>query len=70
MAKNEYVNYTLDRLQAKEQELRKELRQLRFDKTLAKLDNTAKLKIAKKELARVLTHITEVTQRGEQSERA
>lgn len=46
-------------LQELEDSLRKELFQLRLDKTLGKLDNTSSLFRKRKDLARVLTVLTQ-----------
>ena len=46
-------------LRAKEKELRKELMEMRFKKSIGRLDNPAKYRQLKRDLARVLTVIRE-----------
>ncbi|BAT72214.1 large subunit ribosomal protein L29 [Thermosulfidibacter takaii ABI70S6] len=46
-------------LRQKEKEIRKELMELRFQKSIGRLDNPAKYRQLKRDLARVLTVIRE-----------
>lgn len=45
---------------AQEKELREQLRKLRFDNALGQLDDTSKIKKARRELARVLTYLKQI----------
>ena len=45
---------------SKSNELKEDLRKLRFDNVLGQLDDTSKIKKIKKELARLATNITKI----------
>jgi len=55
----EYKDMTLDELRAREKELRQTLLNLRIRSTTKELQNTSRIKLEKKELARVLTLIAQ-----------
>lgn len=50
---------TIEELRKKERELRKELMELRFFKSIGKLDNPARYRQLKRDIARILTIIRE-----------
>jgi large subunit ribosomal protein L29 len=54
---NDLIGKTTDELTAKVAELKKELFNLRFQKASGELANTSRLREAKREIARVLTHL-------------
>ncbi len=58
-----------EELREKEQELRRELFNLRFQKATGQLGNTAMLGKTKKDLARVKTVLSETARAGEQDGR-
>ncbi len=55
----ELRDFSIDELRKKEKELRKELMEMRFQKSIGRLDNPAKYRQLKRDLARVLTVIRE-----------
>ena len=55
----ELRNWTVEELRAREKELREELFNMRFQIATGELGNTARIKLAKRELARVLTVLKE-----------
>ncbi len=55
MKYSEVVDLSDDELGLKEKELRQELFNLRFRKATSQLDNTARIGLLKRDLARVLT---------------
>jgi large subunit ribosomal protein L29 len=57
---------TLVELQKLAEELRKKITELMIDKSMGKLTKTHLLKITKKDLARVLTVISELTRKNTQ----
>ncbi len=52
---------TVDELKQEEASLRKELFNLRFQKTTGEIENPLRIRHARKEIARILTIITEKT---------
>lgn len=56
-AKDAYKGKTTDELTAQVAELKKELFNLRFQKATGELQNTARVREAKREIARILTHL-------------
>jgi large subunit ribosomal protein L29 len=64
MNTNELRDLSADELRAKEIELREESFKLRFQHGTRQLDNTAGLKKVRREIASVLTLITEKEQTG------
>jgi large subunit ribosomal protein L29 len=50
---------TVDELQAKEQDLRKELFNLRFQQATGEIENPMRIRALRKDIARVLTAVTE-----------
>ncbi|MGB9710967.1 MAG: 50S ribosomal protein L29 [Thermodesulfovibrio sp.] len=59
----ELRNFSIEELKKKEQELRKELFNLRFQLAKGELQNVKRIRAVKKDIARILTIITE-KQRG------
>jgi len=59
----ELRNFSIEELKKKEQDLRKELFNLRFQLAKGELQNVKRIKAVKKDIARILTIITE-KQRG------
>ncbi|HHW20550.1 MAG TPA: 50S ribosomal protein L29 [Thermodesulfovibrio thiophilus] len=55
----EIRNFSIEELRKKEKELRKELFNLRFQIAKGELQNVKRVKAVKKEIARILTIITE-----------
>ena len=55
---NEYVKMSVEELQKELKELKQELFKLRFQHALNGLDNPKKIKLVKKNIARVNTEIT------------
>ncbi len=55
MKYSEVIELSDDELGSKEQEIRQELFNLRFRKATAQLDNTARIGLLRRDLARVLT---------------
>jgi large subunit ribosomal protein L29 len=54
---------TLDELRKKEQDLRKELFNLRFQKATGEIENPMRMRAIKKDIAKILTVITEKNKR-------
>jgi len=52
---------TADELTAQVAELKKELFNLRFQKAAGELTNTSRFRVAKREIARILTHLRSQT---------
>jgi large subunit ribosomal protein L29 len=50
---------TIDELRKKEQDLRKELFNLRFQKATGEIENPMRIRAIKKDIAKILTVITE-----------
>ena len=61
MTANEIRELSLEELDAKVKELKQELFNLKFQKTLGQLQNTAKIKDVKRTIARLKTVVTEKT---------
>ncbi len=59
MKASELREFSIDELKKKERELRKELMEMRFQKSIGRLDNPAKYRQLKRDLARILTIIRE-----------
>ena len=59
MTANEIRELSLEELDAKVKELKQELFNLKFQKTLGQLQNTTKIKQVKRDIARMKTIITE-----------
>ncbi len=64
MKPSELREMTIDELRKKDQELRKELFNLRFQHATHQLENTARLKLVRREIARVNTIIKEKQLQG------
>ncbi len=58
-AADKYREMTIEELRKKDQDLRKELFNLRFQHATHQLENTARLKLVRREIARVNTIIRE-----------
>jgi large subunit ribosomal protein L29 len=56
-----YKGKSADELNAQVAELKKELFNLRFQKASGELTNTSRFRVAKKEIARILTHLRSQT---------
>ena len=61
MTANEIRELSLEELDAKLKELKQELFNLKFQKTLGQLQNTAKIRDVKRTIARLKTVVTEKT---------
>ena len=59
MKVNDLKNMSADELQAKDNELTKELFNLRFQLHTGRLENTAKISVVKKDIARIKTILSE-----------
>ncbi len=59
MKPSELRGMTVDELKQKEQDLRRELFNLRFRQATGELENPVRIKIVKKDIARVLTIMME-----------
>ena len=59
MTANEIRELSVDELNAKVKELKEELFNLKFQKTLGQLQNTTKIRQVKRDIARIKTIITE-----------
>lgn len=55
--KEQFKGKTTDELQGKVADLKKELFNLRFQKASGELSNTTRFKAARREIARILTHL-------------
>lgn len=56
-----YKGKTAEELTAQVAELKKELFNLRFQKAAGELTNTSRFRVAKREIARILTHLRSQT---------
>ena len=61
MLANEIRNMSVDELLTQEKELKQELFNLKFQKTLGQLQDTAKIRTVKRDIARTKTILTEKT---------
>ena len=61
MTINEIRELSLEELEVKVNELKQELFNLKFQKTLGQLQNTAKIKEVRRDIARMKTILTEKT---------
>ena len=61
MFANEIRNMSVDELLTQEKELKQELFNLKFQKTLGQLQDTAKIRTVKRDIARIKTILTEKT---------
>ena len=61
MLANEIRNMSVDELLTQEKELKQELFNLKFQKTLGQLQDTAKIRTVKRDIARIETILTEKT---------
>jgi len=59
MKPSEFRALTMDELKKKEQDLRKELFNLRFQQATGEIENPLRMYAVKKDIARVLTMMTE-----------
>jgi large subunit ribosomal protein L29 len=59
MKANDFRELSLDELKARERDLREEIFNLRFRLATGQLENTAKVSLAKRDLARLLTVLNE-----------
>lgn len=59
MKATELRNFSIEELRKKEKELRRELFNLRFQLSKGELQNVKRIKAVKKDIARILTIITE-----------
>ena len=59
MTANEIRELSIEQLDTQVKELKQELFNLKFQKTLGQLQNTAKIKQVKRDIARMKTKITE-----------
>ena len=59
MKPSELGALTMDELKKKEQDLRKELFNLRFQQATGEIENPLRMRVVKKDIARVLTIMTE-----------
>ncbi len=59
MKANDFRELSFDELKAREKDLREEIFNLRFRLATGQLENTAKVSLAKKDLARLLTVLKE-----------
>jgi len=61
---SELREMTIDELREKERELRKELFNLRFQKATGEIQNPMRIRAVRKDIARILTIITEKERQG------
>ena len=61
MLANEIRNMSVDELLTQEKELKQELFNLKLQKTLGQLQDTAKIRTVKRDIARIKTILTEKT---------
>ena len=61
MLANEIRNMSVNELLTQEKELKQELFNLKFQKTLGQLQDTAKIRTVKRDIARIKTILTEKT---------
>ncbi len=64
MKTSELRTLTVDELKNKENDLRKELFNLRFQKATGEIENPMRIRAVRKDIARILTIITEKTKSG------
>ncbi|HHN64135.1 MAG TPA: 50S ribosomal protein L29 [Nitrospirae bacterium] len=64
MRPSELREMTIDELREKERELRKELFNLRFQKATGEIQNPMRIRAVRKDIARILTIITEKERQG------
>lgn len=64
---SEIKELTEDELEAKEKEIRLELFNLKFRKSSGQLDNTSRISIIKKDLARILTYRNQLSYTRDES---
>ncbi|MEW6107987.1 MAG: 50S ribosomal protein L29 [Nitrospirota bacterium] len=64
MKPSEFREITIEELIAKEQDMRKELFNLRFQKATGEIENPMRIRAIKKDIARVLTIIGEKKRTG------
>lgn len=64
MRPSELREMTIEELREKEKELRKELFNLRFQKATGEIQNPMRIRAVRKDIARVLTIITEKERQG------
>ncbi len=64
---SEIKELTEDELETKEKEIRLELFNLKFRKSSGQLDNTSRISIIKKDLARILTYRTQLSYTRDES---
>lgn len=65
MKPSELREVTIDDLELKEQDLRKELFNLRFQQATGEIENPMRMRAIKKDIARILTIITEKKKKDE-----
>jgi large subunit ribosomal protein L29 len=68
MKSTELRNFSIEELRKKEKELRRELFNLRFQLAKGELQNVKRMKAVKKDIARILTIITEKTMMSSKGE--
>jgi len=68
MKATELRNFSIEELRKKEKELRRELFNLRFQLAKGELQNVKRMKAVKKDIARILTIITEKTMMSSKGE--
>ena len=64
MRPSELREMTIEELKEKEKELRKELFNLRFQKATGEIQNPMRIRAVRKDIARILTIITEKERQG------
>ncbi|NOY64682.1 MAG: 50S ribosomal protein L29 [Nitrospirae bacterium] len=64
MRPSELREMTIEELREKEKELRKELFNLRFQKATGEIQNPMRIRAVRKDIARILTIITEKERQG------
>ncbi len=64
MKTSELRALTIDELKNKESDLRKELFNLRFQKATGEIENPMRIRAVRKDIARILTVVTEKTKSG------
>ncbi len=64
MRPSELREMTIEELREKERELRKELFNLRFQKATGEIQNPMRIRAVRKDIARILTIITEKERQG------
>lgn len=66
MKPSELKDLTIDELTQKENELRKELFNLKFQQATGEIENPMRIRLLRKDIARVLTFTTEKKRAGKQ----